>query len=185
MPAAGLLFLVLSGCCCCQNGGLMARLCNRWPDSTSPSDTPCGARVCPGCGRAAPCGGATTCEGYYNHPRFHPVPTQPVFGTPCQSLAGGPALTPLPDAAPGVPEGTRSPSAPASPQGRPELKPLAPPLPPATKKGDTPPQRLALAPPDGSSWIFSPSLPRSAVGLNEPKVEVKSEISAKDQQILR
>ena len=179
--------MVLSGCCC-PSGGLMARLCNRWPDGTVP-DTPGAAgvpRVRTARRQARPA--RDNCEGYYNHPRFHPVPTQPVFGPRTESLAACSNQKGTPDgSAPGAPKGVPSPSVPSSPKSGPELMPLppTPPNPPTTKRGDAAPERLAVAPADGSSWIFAPSLPPSAVGLTEPKVEVKTELSAKDQQTLR
>ena len=177
--------MVLSGCCC-PSGGLMARLCNRWPDGTVP-DTPGVRGRAPradGPRQARPAGitarAITTIRGFIRcrrnrclargRSRWRLAQTRRERPTAVRRGTEGCALAVCAFFA----------------EEWPELMPLppTPPNPPTTKRGDASPERLAVAPADGSSSIFARVFP-SAVGLTEPKVEVKTELSAKDQQTLR
>jgi len=106
---------------------------------------------------------ATTVE-YYNHPRFHPVPTRPVFQASFDSIAGG-QVQPVPTASP-------TPVSPSLPDPPPLMEVKPPAMPPTPEKIHTPDpepshskDRLTQGPPRAvtrrapSSWIFQPSTP--------------------------
>lgn len=191
--AGGLVFLALSGCC--QPGGLATRRLARWPDGPECPQTPDGQRVCPVCGRpicATPAAGAEAkacpaCpDGYYNHPRFHPVPTQPVFGPRCdpplaaQNQPGSPGGNAIRARASGPSSPQRS-----SPGSGPELVPPPSPALPSTKGKDSSADQLSLVSPNASSWLFSPVAPPTAKRLDDPRIEPISDASASDERILR
>ena len=90
LAAGGCLLLGLSGCQCSWHS--CCDLLQRWPDAADQSGPARGGRVCPKCGKPIPGrrerGAAPA--AYYNHPRFHPVPTQPVFTPRCDMMAATP-----------------------------------------------------------------------------------------------
>ncbi len=191
-PAGGLLLLILSGCAWCAHP-LGHIGCPPGPDEAHQADaTARGNGVCRTCGRptgsapsATPPAGATLPEGYYNHPRFHPVPTQPVFGSPVGPAAAvmvQPQL-PLPDDNPHLmPDRAPTPPLlPAQPHS-PAVSPTVPapvPAQPSAERTGTPPKLLdTAASPDASTWLFSPSMPASALQAHEPSVAMKVDTSA-------
>ena len=130
-------------------------------------------RACRTCGKHGRSANAEV--GYYNHPRFHPVPTRPVFapranefsapygrvmhGQPVRTQAGipststqmGPTQIELTPPVP-VPEEIRAP--------RPEAQP-------SEDRVTTAPRRLAGTP-RPFSWIFSPPVARGV--KSDPRV---------------
>ena len=169
--AGGMLWLVLSGCACCS------RPCgfwDRWPDEGNSPDAACK----PG----ASAGGPTLPDGYYNHPRFHPVPTQPVFT---------PRIEPLVTSQPELPSGPENvpPGVPnrLPPAIVPEPIPAPAPLPPVPSSNTSGPPsgRVAASSADAGSWLFSPATQQSASRHKEPSVELTSDSSAVDQRTLR
>ena len=106
---------------------------------------------------------------HYRHPRFHPVPLQPVFSPRC----GEPPVTDLGT----VPGDSHVPAVPPV-EGAPQIEIILPPL---TPEGMTPPKaepeqrdrvtrlpgRLQTASRPGS-WIFYPPMPRQSVPSMPP-----------------
>jgi len=103
---------------------------------------------------------ATTVE-YYNHPRFHPVPTRPVFQACFDSIAvGQPWMSPT---------ANQMPTSGALPNPPPPVEVNPPQMPPTPENIRTPDpepnrnDRLTRGPQrpverrDASSWIFQPS----------------------------
>ena len=103
---------------------------------------------------------ATTVE-YYNHPRFHPVPTRPVFQASVDSIAAGqPWMSPT---------SNQMPTSGALPNPPPPVEVNPPPMPPTPENIRTPDpepsrkDRLTRGPQRpverraASSWIFQPS----------------------------
>ena len=184
LAAAGaMLWLLFSGCACCSRP--CGSFWDRWPDEGS---SPAG----PGCCKpGAMAGGADSPDGYYNHPRFHPVPTQPVFTPRPEPLAAAPPdhLNDLESVPPGVPNRLPPPIAP-------EPIPSPAPMPPQSKAGENrgtgsdswheyAADRAAATPTDADTWLFSPASPPSASRHKEPVIEVSSDSSAVDQRTLR
>jgi hypothetical protein len=141
--------------------------------------TGCGGHcLCGGAARGRGCGSECVGPAGYcgEQPRFHPVPTEPVFAPRSYAVAV------FPPAAQGeeVPRGpaTPLPSGKAS-SGRVEPVPVPMPAPPLTESKVPPeraaPQRLDVAANGTSSWVFAPPLPATILRKDEPSVEVKSD----------
>ncbi len=155
LAAGGCLLLSLPGCQC--PGNSCCELLQRWPDAADQTGPASGGHLCRKCGKAIPGGengGAPV--AYYNHPRFHPVPTQPVFTPRCDMMAAMPGNQGM-DSLPGPPQPMLRP-VPSTPGKSPEEIPVPLPALPRTEQGASVPGQLATAPPEGSSWLFpSPS----------------------------
>lgn len=161
MAAAGLLLPWLLGCSAIDGRELFSPLqcalgLDR-PCAASPAEGEQGCPPQPGCGGACPghagCSGACIAEADHVHPRFHPVPTRPVFGprpAPPPPILGGPfpvypgGYPPEQPASPHLqnPAGPIQPTAVPSPPPPGEEAPPAP-LPP----GDRPIEAVPPPPP--------------------------------------
>lgn len=115
-----------------------------------------------------------------DYPRFHPVPTQPVF-TPRGHFAPSGLGKELAKQKATEPEGSPT-----------ELKTLPPqpmaavPLPPEPTEIDNPvlpavPSRLNPTSSDQSGWVFRPGIPEAALKKMDPSVELKQDPGAKTQ----
>ena len=124
-----------------------------------------GNRVCRTCGKRGQ--SAKAAVGYYNHPRFHPVPTRPVFAPRTDESSG-----PYGQVTQSRPVRTQARIPAASTQnGSPQIELTLPaPVPeeiraprpepqPSEDRVTTAPRRLAVAS-RPFSWIFSPPAPR-------------------------
>jgi hypothetical protein len=181
--AVGLLLVALSGCSCCSSP-LSGSFWRRWPDQgDAPAAAADDSHRCCACGKAGgpAAEGQAAPEGYYNHPRFHPVPTQPVFTPRLDPLAAArPNHVDLQEDDPlSVPNRLPEPA-------KPEAIPIPPPGPAESgNKGQASPDRLATTSADTSTWLFSPPLPPSAGRGKKPAVEAQSDSLAVDQRTLR
>lgn len=158
-------------------------------------EVPCSPDGCAGCGPGRKCrlggrcgkreGPAEVNVGYHNHPRFHPVPTRPVFcprfgpaldvpsrleaTDDCSPLPPGDGPAPI-DLTPPVPvpEEIRAPEPESNPTS--DRVTQAPRNPTGGAQGT--PHRLAAAAPRSPSWIFTPPTartPDSAKAESEPQ----------------
>ncbi len=132
--------------------------------------SPSGEGLCGQCGSSLPanlacrtCGhhrqNAAAEVGYYNHPRFHPVPTRPVFSprTDEAMVAGGqvmPVQAQTPSAQP-IPAAPQIRLAPPTPVPEEIRAPRPQPLPTADRVTASPGRTDSVSP--SFSWIFNPS----------------------------
>lgn len=153
LAAGSCLLLSLPGCQCPWSS--CSELLQRWPDGADqPSPAVGGHRLCPKCGKPIPEGeNGEGAVGYYNHPRFHPVPTQPVFTPRCDMTAASPCNHGM-DLLPDSPKPMLQP-APSAPGTHPEEVPVPSPAQPSTGQGTSVPGQLAAALTESSSWLFS------------------------------
>jgi hypothetical protein len=147
----------------------------------------------------------------YEYPRFHPVPTRPVFspGAPVEVVRTGLDVKETPR--PAAPQELPRPSSPSREPPLPDEPPL-PNQPPTPRQPPPPPSpfeeippssgaqpadqtkgpsgiRLASPPSSGAStaksgsgdWVFSPTLPGSALRRMDRSVEVKSDPAGSGQ----
>jgi hypothetical protein len=129
----------------------------------------CGGQVCQPCdpesvGPAGYCG---------EIPRFHPVPTQPVFAPRAYAVA----VYPQPAGAEVLPPGLETPTPSGKPSSGSGPSTLPPPLGEPSKSPAEPaaPRQLDLTANTSGSWVFAPPLPAAALRNAEPSVEVKSD----------
>lgn len=159
-----LLLLALAGC-----RRLATKPC---PAPHRASGAPCDCGSCPSIS------GPEACQVV---PRFHPVPTRPVF-----SPVGQCAATLPPPAASRDDQSPAAPPARAVPGGRvvpppptPEAIPSPPPAESEKSQDPAAPQRLGTASPGFPSWLFAPPNTVSASRKMDPVVELKTDPSAK------
>lgn len=102
--------------------------------------------------------------GYYNHPRFHPLPTGPVFA-PAPLGEFTPALKPPPSLAPeplATPEPLPTPAVEPPPEVMPPPAPSPPPPTPSAKAGWERRGSSASVTSKTPSWVFPPPRKRPA-----------------------
>jgi len=161
VPTNSSIRLVALGCSLVLGMGGCHPCFLRYPDDCADPCRTCGAVR--GGGRARP---VAPEMGYHNHPRFHPVPAQPVFtprpfpiagmyGVPAGDLQPVPATEALPSSRPSMEEILTPPGDPPDPPHT-EPQPLSP----------IQSQRT-------NGWIFSPSPPP---GKPERSVVVQADI---------
>lgn len=168
LAASGCLLLSIPGC-----EGLGSSCCDlfdRWPDAADQSSPADSGHVCHKCGKPIPGGeneggaAAPTAAYYYNHPRFHPVPTQPVFTPRGDIMAAAPCNPGMvsPELDPPKPMLRPVPSTPGK-----NLEEIPAPLPalPRTEQSTSAPAQLATTLPENSSWLFPSS--RQVVRLKD------------------
>jgi hypothetical protein len=128
--------------------------------------------------------------GFQDYPRFHPVPTQPVFAPRTgPMLVGGTAadlggVDPRPAK---VPSSGAAPAAEKPPLRPPEEVPAPPPADGLGRPLDAgAPQRLGAAQTEPPEWLFVPPLHDSALRKVDPSpVELKSDPGSKGAQAKR
>ena len=183
LAAGGCLLLSLPGCQCSWQS--CCELLQRWPDAADESGPAPGGRLCSRCGRPIPggvAGGeeAGTPAAYYNHPRFHPVPTQPVFTPRCDMMAATPGNRGM-DSLESDPSNPMLRPIPSTPGGRPEEIPVPLPALPRTEQGASVPAQLVKTSPESSSWLFAS--PTQLRRIKDPEADSLSDSAAESRTL--